>query len=143
MSTSTIILIVMGVIFAGFIIYRFKKGKWQEEKDILGLLVIIFCLIAGLVQVEIKYEAIHNIETNMKKIKTKMETIQANIAIDKSNISTMERNILNVEKHISEMEENILKVEENVKKIAHATAGISRGNKGTTINEPLRVIVGP
>ena len=129
MSTSTIVLIFILLISAGFLLNRVKKGKLQE-KDIVPSLVIIVGLIVGLVHVDIKYEAIHKIETNMEKIQTNMEIIQTNINIDKNNISTMERNILNVENHISEMEEN-------VKKIADSTTGISREGGRTTIKGGL------
>lgn len=129
---STVVLIGIFLSYAIFVIWRFKKGNWEKEKELWTLLGFVLSVALGLFQFEIKYEAIRNIETNMN-------TIQKNITTDKNNISKMETNILSVEKHISEMETNILKVEENVKNIAKATTGISREGGRTIIKDGLTI----
>jgi hypothetical protein len=62
-----ILLILLTIVVIGFICLRFKKKK-IEEKDFWTILVILYVAILGLVQIQLKYEAIVRIEQNLQKV---------------------------------------------------------------------------
>ncbi len=103
---------------------RKKKGTIQE-KDFWYLVMALVAIFAGLIQVEIKYEAINKIEKDIRGI-------QRSVLGAEKEVKKMRDNIVSIEKNVKD-------TERNVKKIAETVSGISKEGARTKIKGGLTI----